>query len=101
MFGSAILDVAIGLIFVYLVVSLMVTAATELISSWRRWRAQTLFLGIQNLLDEPGSRAWAEKLYAHPLIQGLSPLVTRLAAGATPPKAAASMWSGAANWLNP
>ena len=36
MFGSAILDVAIGLIFVYLIVSLMVTAVTELIASGLR-----------------------------------------------------------------
>ncbi len=77
MFGSAILDVAVGLIFVYLVVSLMVTAVTELISSRLRWRAATLYLGIQNLLDSPGTQTWAAKLYAHPLIQGLSPLVTK------------------------
>ncbi|HEV7518661.1 MAG TPA: hypothetical protein VGR07_20385, partial [Thermoanaerobaculia bacterium] len=87
MFGSAILDVAIGLIFVYLIVSLMVTAVTELISSWRRWRAATLYLGIQNLLDAPGTQTWAAKLYDHPLIQGLSPLVTKAPADA---KAAAA-----------
>lgn len=77
MFGSAVLDVAVGLIFVYLIVSLMVTAVTELIASGLRWRAATLYLGIQNLLDSPGTQVWASKLYAHPLIQGLSPLVTK------------------------
>jgi len=82
MFGSAILDVAVGLIFVYLIVSLMVTAVTELIASGLRWRAATLYLGIQNLLDNPGTQTWAAKLYAHPLIQGLSPLVTKPVADA-------------------
>jgi hypothetical protein len=88
MFGSAILDVAVGLVFVYLVVSLMVTAVTELLSSWKRWRASTLFLGIQNLLDAKGS-TWAAKLYAHPLIAGLSPLVLQTVTTAQDATAAA------------
>jgi hypothetical protein len=73
MFGSAILDVAIGLIFVFLLVSLMVTAVTELLAGWRKWRAKTLWSGLVNLLDDPGKTGWTEILYAHPLIQGMSP----------------------------
>jgi len=73
MFGSAILDVAIGLIFVYLLVSLMVTALTELLAGWRKWRATTLWSGLVNLLDDPGKTDWTTLLYAHPLIQGMSP----------------------------
>ena len=95
MFGSAILDIAVGLIFVYLVVSLMVTAVTELIASWRRWRAKTLYLGIQNLLDKPGVQEWADRLYDHPLIQSLSPLVTATGEDAT------SLWTRVTALLNP
>jgi hypothetical protein len=73
MFGSAILDVAIGLIFVFLMVSLMVTALTELLAGWRKWRATTLWAGLVNLLDDPGTSEWTARLYAHPLIQGMSP----------------------------
>lgn len=84
MFGSAILDVAIGLIFVFLVISLIITAASELIASWLKWRAKNLEEGIRNLLrartsksDPPAKPASpvvdiAEKLYGHPLVDVLS-----------------------------
>jgi hypothetical protein len=42
MFGSAILEVAISIIFVYLLLSLLLTAANELIASLWKWRARTL-----------------------------------------------------------
>ena len=34
MFGSEVIEVVIGLVFVYLLLSLIVTAVTELISGW-------------------------------------------------------------------
>jgi len=82
MLGSAILDVAIGLVFVFLLVSLMVTALTELLAGWRKWRARTLWNGLVNLLDDPGSTAWTSAVYTHPLIQGISPPAPAAAAGA-------------------
>jgi hypothetical protein len=72
MFGSMVLEVAIGLIFVYLLLSLIVTAVTELISGWRKWRSQNLWQGVRNLLDSGQAEEWAAKLYDHPLIQSLS-----------------------------
>ena len=73
MFGSTVLEIAIGLVFVYLVLSLVVTAASEVIASWLRWRATNLFQGIQELLrDSEHGGAFAKKLYAHPLINALS-----------------------------
>ncbi|HXO22575.1 MAG TPA: hypothetical protein VOA87_21850 [Thermoanaerobaculia bacterium] len=90
MLGSTVLDVAIGLIFVFLLVSLMVTAVTELIASVLKWRADTLWQGIQNLLDSPGAQEWASKLYAHPLIQGLSPLQKKASPGGGEGKAGPS-----------
>jgi hypothetical protein len=73
MFGSNVLDIGIGLIFVYLMLSLVCTAANEALASLFGWRANTLREGIGNLLDGPDahSRQWAEKFYNHPLIQGL------------------------------
>jgi hypothetical protein len=81
MFGSAILDVAIGLIFVFLLVSLMITALTELLAGWRKWRAKMLWNGLVNLLDDPGKTEWATALYAHPLIQGMSSPAKQAAVG--------------------
>ena len=39
MFNSAVVEVAIGLVFVFLLVSLLVSALTEIVASWLRWRA--------------------------------------------------------------
>ena len=73
MLGSSVLDIGIGMIFVYLMVSLMCTAANEALASLFAWRANNLSDGIRNLLDGPNpeSSAWAKKFYDHPLIQGL------------------------------
>lgn len=68
MFGSTVLEIAIGIAFVYLLVSLIITAANELIASLLKWRAKTLKRGIAKLLEDPN---FAEQLYNHPLIQGL------------------------------
>src|SRR6266545_741300 len=69
MFGSGILDAAIGLVFVYLLVSLMVTAATEFLSGLFRWRSLHLWKGIRSLLV---SDAKVRDLYSHPLVKSLS-----------------------------
>jgi hypothetical protein len=68
MFGSVILDIAIGLIFVYLLLSLVCSAAKELLESLMRHRASDLERGIQDLLGP----ALAAGLYNHGLIKGLS-----------------------------
>jgi hypothetical protein len=77
MFGSDILDTLLGLAFVYLLASLIVSALTELIAGWLGWRADKLLDGIRNLINSPGAEDWAKKLYEHPLIQGMSPLPTK------------------------
>ena len=68
MFGSAALEFGIGMVFVYLMLSLAVTAFQEGLASLFRRRARTLASGIRNLLRDD---ALVESLYAHPLIQGL------------------------------
>lgn len=68
MFGSQTLDVAIGMVFVYLLLSLICSAANEVIESKLKNRAKSLELGIRNLLGDQGL---ADKLYAHDLVSGL------------------------------
>ncbi|MBV8970405.1 MAG: hypothetical protein JO331_15285 [Verrucomicrobia bacterium] len=78
MFGSDILDVAVGLVFVYLLASLIVSTITELLAGWLSWRAKKLEDGIRNLINSPGAKDWAKDLYEHPLIKGMSPLPTKV-----------------------
>src|SRR5438045_6157696 len=73
MFGSTILDAAIGIIFIYLLVSLVISAINELIAAMLKSRAENLSQGIQALLQDPAQAGWVARLYQHPLIQSLSP----------------------------
>jgi hypothetical protein len=56
MFGSAVLDLAIGLVFSFLTVSLATGTVVEAISSITKWRAKTLRKGIGELLNDPQLR---------------------------------------------
>ena len=73
MFGSTILDVAIAIVFIYLLVSLVISAINEFIASLLKSRAKNLSKGIQALLQDPSQAGWVARLYQHPLIQSLSP----------------------------
>ena len=70
MFGSGVLDTAIGVVFVFLLVSMLVTIANEIISAVLLSRAKWLRIGIDRLLGPE----WAEQLYQHPLISGSAPV---------------------------
>jgi hypothetical protein len=71
MFGLGTLDVVIGLIFVYLLLSLICTAASEVVEGWLKTRAKTLEQGIRELLRDGDNTGLVEKFYKHPLIFGL------------------------------
>lgn len=71
MFGSAILDVATGMIFIYLLLALIVTSLSELIAAWLKWRATNLAVGVRNILNGAGDQDFAKKLYEHPLVKSL------------------------------
>jgi len=80
MLDFAALDVALGVIFVYLVLALVCSALNETISSVLSWRAKFLREGIANLLDPANhstGRKLATQLYDHPLINGLIRPVSR------------------------
>jgi hypothetical protein len=73
MFGSTILDVAVAIVFIYLLVSLVVSAINELIAALLKSRAKNLVKGIQALLQDPSQTGWVARLYEHPLVESLSP----------------------------
>jgi len=72
MFGSDILEIVIGVIFVYLVISLTCTAVNEGISSVLNQRGRNLFNGIRNLLNDPSFTGLAQQVYNHGLIDGIT-----------------------------
>jgi len=68
MFSSVILDVAIGLIFCFLTVSLVASAVLEALSSVMTWRSKDLRQGIQQMVNDPGFTGLALDLYQHAAI---------------------------------
>ena len=83
MFGSTILDVAVGMIFVYLLIALIVSSLSELIAAALKWRAKNLAAGIHRLLGSTIEQqatgqatngelqSLKDQMYAHPLIKCL------------------------------
>src|SRR5437764_6597955 len=65
-----ILDVAIGISFVYLLLALICTTINEMIAGWKKSRAKFLDEGITRLLGD--DKALKESLYQHPLIRSLA-----------------------------
>ncbi len=68
MFGSTVLDLAIGLIFAFLLISLITSTATEAVASAAGWRADTLLQGIKDLLNDQNFTGLAKDLYNHGLV---------------------------------
>ena len=72
MFGSSIIDIAIGMVFIYLLLSLICSAANEIIERYTRKRARDLENGIKEmLLNADGTGDLVEQLYKHPLVYSL------------------------------
>jgi hypothetical protein len=74
MFNLTILDVAIGMIFIYLLLSLMCSAANEIIELLLKKRAIDLERGIRELLvpdTQSGTPDIVQKLYDHALVNNL------------------------------
>jgi hypothetical protein len=76
LFGSTILEVAIGIIFIYLLLALCCTSANEWISGLLKMRSKVLFRGIEQLLgqgDNPSAAKIIATFYGHPLIRSVMP----------------------------
>jgi len=74
MLDSAVLDVAFGLVFVFVILSLACSALNETISSLFNWRAKFLRRGIANLLEPTNLDRGLEQtgtLLQHPLLNAL------------------------------
>lgn len=63
MFGSPILDVAIGMVFVYLLLSLICSAANELIELFLKGRASQLEEGLRELLHSENTENLIKRIY--------------------------------------
>ncbi|HEY6898579.1 MAG TPA: hypothetical protein VI279_15080 [Rhodocyclaceae bacterium] len=68
---TAFIDVAIGLIVVYLGASLMVTVFNEWLSQYRGWRKQVLAKSLAKLFNQPGLAAALPQLPGLTLLDGL------------------------------
>ncbi|HEX2090862.1 MAG TPA: hypothetical protein VHG28_00615 [Longimicrobiaceae bacterium] len=71
MFGLEILDIIIGLFFVYLLLSLVCTAINEYIAALLNLRGRHLVQGIQRLLEDTGETDVSGKFFEHRLIRSL------------------------------
>jgi len=69
MFNSSVLNVVIGLVFIFLLYSLLATIIQELIATWLALRANILKKGISRMLDDDAANnAVSNAFYNHPLI---------------------------------
>jgi len=65
------LDIAIGMIFTYLLLSLICSAINELIERSLKHRATDLEQGLRELLDDKDGTGLVQKVYDHGMINGL------------------------------
>lgn len=70
-------DIALGLVFIYLILSLLTSELQELLATLLQWRAEHLKKSIEVLLgggptDDPAVQKLANQLYDSPLIQALN-----------------------------
>ena len=68
MLDHPIIDVGLGLIFFYIVLSLVASAVQEWVASLLALRSKNLWAGVHNLIGDE----YAKKVYGHPLVKNLS-----------------------------
>ena len=73
MFGSTVLEVAIGLTFCYATVALIVSTVQEALASALRMRARMLVDGVRRMLGDPAFTGLARSVYAHALVNPHDP----------------------------
>ena len=73
MFNSTVLDVVIGLVFIYLLYSLLATIVQEIIATFRSYRARFLEKAIKRMLQDETNHSddLVKLFYNHPLIKYL------------------------------
>ena len=73
MFNSCVLDVAVGLIFAFLALSLVVSSVVESIASILKLRSRSLLQAVMHLLNDDQFSGLARSLYNHALIDPCDP----------------------------
>lgn len=71
MFNSTTLEVAIGLVFCYASVALIVSSINEAIASALKLRSRSLLEGVKSLLNDPKCEGLALNVYNHGLVSQL------------------------------
>ena len=71
MFGSGVLEIAIGMLFIYLLLSTISSALNEWIGGLTASRSRTFQAGIRSILNDPEGKALAKELLNHPLVKSL------------------------------
>ncbi len=71
MFNSVVLEVAIGVIFVYIWVSMICTALREVIETFTKTRAAYLERGVRELLHDRDAQNIVKSFFEHPMINCL------------------------------
>ncbi|MGA8028842.1 MAG: hypothetical protein WB992_17005, partial [Bryobacteraceae bacterium] len=71
MFGSEILDVAIGLILLFLLMSLVCSSIKEALETVFKYRARDLERGIREIFGDINRTGFSVEFYKHPLINAL------------------------------
>lgn len=64
------LDTAIGVIFLFLLLSVVASVLVELMANWNNWRAKMLYDSIDNMLD--GSPVDARRFFENPMVLSLA-----------------------------
>src|SRR5690349_20993488 len=73
MSGSIVIEIAIGLVLVYLTFSLFSSAINEWIARFLALRAAGLRKGLDELFEDVTESGFASLFHAHPLIDALKP----------------------------
>jgi hypothetical protein len=85
---GVVVEVAIGVMFVWILLALITSQMSDWVSSWFKWRANMLAESIQNMLS---CESLCEDFYKHPLINGLHSASGKRKPSAIPGKQFASV----------
>ena len=73
MLNSTVLDVAVGMVFIFLLLSLIASVVQEILASFMQMRAANLLKGLRSLFS--GDTLWGrdivDSIYNHGLVRGL------------------------------
>ena len=95
MLNSQSLEVAIGLVLIFLLFSLVLTAFREAVEGILKARSRNLERALAELLDDRAGDGLRKYFYEHPLVSGLFPGQARLTAFADDGKTAGALYERA------